>query len=271
MEKKEHLLHVYTSQVDKYTLLKRTLTSPDGPNALIVITSDDQHILSKELDQYNIELRFLKPNDLTHLGNKIKGDKHTKLVVDADSFSDNNQFDIVIREQRIKAFLSKYNLSCLCLYKVHSLSPELLKHLISIHSGYQLTTSDITLVSGDFIRDQIIPSRFIQKSVKDNLEAIILALLNRGAICGSDIISIIHTEFKVLLSPGTIYPLLHSLEEKGFVTWIKEGKEKKYVHVEGSELRIKRLIDEYIFAQKILNSYLNKEMDLKNETEFTQR
>ncbi|MFH1623776.1 MAG: helix-turn-helix transcriptional regulator [Pseudomonadota bacterium] len=141
----------------------------------------------------------------------------------------------------------------------------MLKHLTSFHSVYQLTSRDLTLISGDSIKEPAISLNSLQKIVKYNLEAIILALLNRGAICGSDLIEIIHTEFKVLLSPGTIYPLLHSLYEKGLVTWIKDGKEKKYVYTEDSESKIKRLIKEYIGVQKSLNSYLNKEMNLEEE------
>jgi DNA-binding PadR family transcriptional regulator len=63
----------------------------------------------------------------------------------------------------------------------------------------------------------------------------------------------------VLLSPGTIYPLLHSLEEKGLLTSKKNGKAKTYVPAEDAELRIRSLLDEHIQARKLLNHYLQQE------------
>jgi len=50
------------------------------------------------------------------------------------------------------------------------------------------------------------------RQVKAFLDIVILAVLNGEPMHGYDILASIHKRFGVLLSPGTLYPLLHSLE-----------------------------------------------------------
>jgi DNA-binding PadR family transcriptional regulator len=102
--------------------------------------------------------------------------------------------------------------------------------------------------------------------VKDNLETIILALLQKKPMCGTEIIGTIHLEFNVLLSPGTIYPLLQSLKDKGLLTIEKNGKAKVYVPAKSAEPKIRNIIDEHIQARKLLNQYLKQELIIKGVT-----
>jgi DNA-binding PadR family transcriptional regulator len=57
----------------------------------------------------------------------------------------------------------------------------------------------------------------IEKYVKTFLDMVILAMLNGKATYGYKIISVIHTEFGILLSPASLYPLLHLLENNKLV------------------------------------------------------
>lgn len=54
--------------------------------------------------------------------------------------------------------------------------------------------------------------RITEKHVKTFLDIVILAMLNSEPTYGYKIIATIHKEFGVLLSPGSLYPLLHFLE-----------------------------------------------------------
>jgi len=82
-------------------------------------------------------------------------------------------------------------------------------------------------------------------------------------MCGTDIIGTIHLEFNVLLSPGTIYPLLHSLKEKGLLTIKKHGKAKTYTPAEDAEQKIKSIVNEHIQTRKLLNHYLKQETTIE--------
>lgn len=54
--------------------------------------------------------------------------------------------------------------------------------------------------------------RITERHVKTFLDIMVLAMLNGEPIYGYKIIAAIHKEFGVLLSPGSLYPLLHFLE-----------------------------------------------------------
>ncbi len=66
------------------------------------------------------------------------------------------------------------------------------------------------------------------KYVKTTLDLVVLAILNGQPMYGYKIMADIHKEFGVLLSPGSLYPLLHLLEEKKLVESHVEGGKKVY-------------------------------------------
>lgn len=96
----------------------------------------------------------------------------------------------------------------------------------------------------------------VQKSVRDELEYLVLALLLKRPRCGTDIIKTIHGKFGLLLSPGTIYPLLHDLERRGLVQHEPSGKVKRYRPVRGMEEKIQGLLQDRINAKRMILSFL---------------
>jgi PadR family transcriptional regulator PadR len=64
-----------------------------------------------------------------------------------------------------------------------------------------------------------------ERVVKNNLDLIILRLLRSKPRWGYEVNIAIRDKFKVYLSAGTLYPLLHSLEEDGHIQgeWESEG------------------------------------------------
>ena len=56
-----------------------------------------------------------------------------------------------------------------------------------------------------------------ERVVKNNLDLIILRLLRSQPRWGYEVNTAIRDRFRVYLSAGTLYPLLHSLEEEGFI------------------------------------------------------
>jgi len=262
----EHLLHLYATKQDKYSILKNFLISSNSHDSTIIVTSDDI-TLTDEFSSIKTDIQICNPNNIFILGKKLKSGLFTKLVIDFTTFSSQSQFNILKQEGYIKKIINKYELKCLCLYKLGDVSSEILEYLTSIHTEYKLTARDLTIVSGKSIIQSTVSSS-LKKIAKDNLEAIILALINRNAMCGTDLIKAVYVEFEILLSPGTIYPILHSLYEKDLVTWVKEGKEKKYRYVQNSENKVKKIIKDYVNAQSLLATYLYKELDLEKEMEL---
>ena len=64
--------------------------------------------------------------------------------------------------------------------------------------------------------------------VKKYLDIIVLSMLNGNPVHGYKIIANIHNSFGVLLSPGTLYPLLYRLEAEKYLTVDEVDRRKLY-------------------------------------------
>ena len=259
-----HTLHLYTSKVDKYSIQRAFLAFIRKDEKAVYVTTDDPTSLIQEFSPMNVELRIIKPEEIKDLENE----KNCKLrvIIDAGSTPNQEHAEIEEREHYINELSKKHSINCLCTYDVAKLNPEIIKQLATHHNHLQLTTSDLTLLSGDIIDKSKLSDKSIEKMVKDNLETLILALLQKKPMCGTEIIGNIHLEFNVLLSPGTIYPLLQSLKDKGLLNIEKNGKEKVYVPAKNAEPKIRSMIDEHVQIRKLLNQYLQQELIIKEIT-----
>jgi DNA-binding PadR family transcriptional regulator len=260
-EGQNHTLHLYTSKVDKYTIQRAFLVSPRNDEKAIYVTTGDPTSLIQEFHSTNAELKIIKPEEIKELENEKNC--QLRIIIDAGSIPNNKEAEVEERESYLNELTKKRPINCLCTYDVTKLNPETIKKLAMHHNQLRLTTSDLTILSGDLLDKSKLSNDSIDKMVKDNLEAIILALLQKKPMCGTDIIGTIHLEFNVLLSPGTIYPLLHSLTEKGLLTSKKHGKAKAYAPAEDAELKIKSIVNEHIQTRKLLNHYLQQETTTK--------
>jgi len=253
-----HTLHLYTPKVDKYAIQGAFLASIRNDEELLYVTADNPKSSIRKFNFANVKLRMIKPEDLRDL--KIEEDGKMSVIIDAGSFTDRESMDkIEERERYINELSKKYYINCLCTYDVSKLDPDTIRQFAAYHNSLRLTTSDLTVLSGEFVDKSKLSGDSIEKIVKDNLETIVLALLQKKPMCGTDIIETIHLEFNVLLSPGTIYPLLHSLKEKGLLKFQRHGRVKTYTSAEEAELKIRSLLNEQIQARNVLNRYLQQE------------
>jgi DNA-binding PadR family transcriptional regulator len=80
-------------------------------------------------------------------------------------------------------------------------------------------------VNGEKSEARII-KKMNERVIKSFLDTIIMAELRNGPISGYDVISFIHTKFHYLVSSGTVYSLLYSLERNGLVEgiWIERKR-----------------------------------------------
>jgi len=71
-----------------------------------------------------------------------------------------------------------------------------------------------------------------RRTIKTFMDILILAELQEKPLSGYDIISLIHRKFNVLVSSGTVYSLLYSLERKGLVTADMDQRKRVYTLTE---------------------------------------
>jgi DNA-binding PadR family transcriptional regulator len=67
-----------------------------------------------------------------------------------------------------------------------------------------------------------------RRTIKTFMDMLILGELQEKPLSGYDIISLIHKRFNVLVSSGTVYSLLYSLERKGLVTADMDQRKRVY-------------------------------------------
>jgi DNA-binding PadR family transcriptional regulator len=74
-----------------------------------------------------------------------------------------------------------------------------------------------------------------RRTIKTFMDILILAELQDKSLSGYDIISIIHKRFNILVSSGTVYSLLYSLERKGLVAADVDQRKRVYTLTEKGE------------------------------------
>ena len=87
------------------------------------------------------------------------------------------------------------------------------------------------------------PSKIVEKlrrrTIKTFMDMLILGELQEKPLSGYDIIGLIHKRFNVLVSSGTVYSLLYSLERKGLVAADMEHRKRVYTLTEKGEQTLK--------------------------------
>jgi DNA-binding PadR family transcriptional regulator len=79
----------------------------------------------------------------------------------------------------------------------------------------------LTIIVGGGKLEGKILKKMHERIIKNFMDIIILAELRNGPMSGYDVISFIHNKFHLLVSSGTVYSLLYSLERNGLIegTW----------------------------------------------------
>lgn len=87
------------------------------------------------------------------------------------------------------------------------------------------------------------PSRIVEnlrrRTSKTFMDMLILAELQEKPLSDYDIISLIHKRFDVMVSSGTVYSLLYSLERKGLVNADPDNRKRVYTLTEKGEELLK--------------------------------
>jgi DNA-binding PadR family transcriptional regulator len=74
-----------------------------------------------------------------------------------------------------------------------------------------------------------------RRTIKTFMDILVLAELKAKPLSGYDIITLIHKRFNVLVSSGTVYSLLYSLERKGLVTAKMDQRKRVYTLTDKGE------------------------------------
>ena len=81
-----------------------------------------------------------------------------------------------------------------------------------------------------------------ERLIKNFMDIIIMTQLQKGPLSGYDVIAYIHTRFNLLVSSGTIYSLLYSLERKSLMEGIWDERKRTYKLTEKGQKTIETIL-----------------------------
>jgi DNA-binding PadR family transcriptional regulator len=249
----KHVLFLYTSGVNKYAVQSLFFAMSSNDEKPVYVTYEQPELIVNKFE--NLDLSVIRPENAGLL--KIMGDR-LRIIMDMALVDYGREATEMVEylwvHKRLEEFLTENkNNSALCMYDLSKLEPEFIQKLVASHDRLILNTPDITFLSGEKL-DAV--DATIERFVRDYLDIVVLALISSKPMCGTDILDIIHRNFNILLSPGTIYPLLHRLKEEGLLECECSVKKKVYKPAKGSEANIRRMLDEHSLANELLNDFL---------------
>lgn len=233
-----HVLHLYSSDADKYAVhLPFLAKTCDGGRAIYVTPENPEDVMKKFS---GIDLIVVGPEKI----GKIDTDAKTIIILDS--------LDAGSHEKN--AAESKPCRVMVCAYPLAAMNPKTIQELVKCHDKLILTTGDTTLLSSASLAPGSIPEESMEHIVKNDLELIVLALLANEPMHGIELMKAMHKNFGVLLSAGTIYPLLHKLEKDGLLKMEYGLKTKRYSILKPQEVRA--MLNCRINANAHINQFL---------------
>lgn len=107
--------------------------------------------------------------------------------------------------------------------------------------------------------ENLIPEdQTIEKHVKTFLDIVILSMLNGKPTYGYKIIAIIHKEFGILLSPASLYPLLHTLENEKLVASNSDDGKNFYQLTPRGKETFRKKFNAYNLSTTIMCNFIKK-------------
>jgi len=88
------------------------------------------------------------------------------------------------------------------------------------------------------------------------MDVLVLAELKNHPMSGYDIVRFIYEKFGVLVSSGTVYSRLYTLERNGWIKGISTKRKRVYALSEESEQNIEPILDANIKVQSLLRNML---------------
>lgn len=83
-----------------------------------------------------------------------------------------------------------------------------------------------------------IAEKLRRRVIKNFMDIIVLTELKNSPMSGYDVISFIHKRFGILVSSGTIYSLLYSMERYGLIKGVQNQRKRVYALTEKGEQNI---------------------------------
>jgi len=240
----QHILFLYSSKSNKDKIRDSFLAMSRIDEKLVYVTDEKVEQKNNSDSHSNIHFSVISPKNIDSL-KEFQG--KLRIIID----------DAAVHEKVEELTAANNKNTILCMFDLSKLEPEKIKKLVSSHDRLILNTPDITMLSGETLKKSDVREAAVERFVKDYLDVVVLALIASRPMCGMDILDTVHKNFNVLLSPGTIYPLLHKLKKERLLECECGIKKKMYRPASGSEENIRNILDKHRQANEFLNGFLS--------------
>jgi DNA-binding PadR family transcriptional regulator len=241
-----HMLLLYARGVNRDLIQASFFSSAKKDENLLYISEEEFELVRSRFNRLNVFPLIIQPQELKFFIENVNKDKSFRIIVEG-----------AFEHTEIHRLLNfNKNNIVLCMYKLGTLNVEQITELVEMHKKLILSTPSVTILSSSSFKDLNIEYSTIERFVKEYLDIIVLSLIASRPMCGIEILDVIHREFNVLLSPGTIYPLLHKLKNDGFLEREYVIKKKIYKIARGNEKNIRNILDRHMIANEFLNEFL---------------
>jgi DNA-binding PadR family transcriptional regulator len=106
------------------------------------------------------------------------------------------------------------------------------------------------------LETSVVLKRMHRRIIKNFLDVLILAELRNGSMSGYDVIAYIHNKYRLLVSSGTVYSLLYSLERDGLIAGAWNQRKRVYKLTDKGEETIKTIMSANDKIQLLMSSLL---------------
>jgi len=99
-----------------------------------------------------------------------------------------------------------------------------------------------------------------KRAIQNFMDILILTEMKKSSMSGYDVIGLIHRRFGILMSSGTVYSLLYSMERDGLIKGIWNQRKRVYTLTEKGE----RNTEVITKANEEIQSFLRNMLVLKD-------
>ena len=195
-----------------------------------VLITENTKFWKEEFSKNKINAKIKNSNS------KLK--KSEKVIVDGSSLKNN-----FLKYEKKLGKLSQV----VCVYNLNNLDSSIIKELVACHDKMILSVNNIRMLSNNSLNAEKrlggLDPKIVEKLVKKELKNILLGVLLRKPMCGTELVKILYVKFGVFVSPGMIYPSLNELKEEGMLKYEYKLKNKIYSIVQEEQAKI--LLDKH--------------------------
>ena len=203
-----------------------------------VFVTTDTEFWEKTFNEHNVNCRIKKPG-------VVKPEE--RIVVDGSSLGP----ELELFEKKWKK-----QAQVICIYNIDQLDPGKIKSLVETHDKMILSVNKIMMLSDKSLEKELnnLSPGMADSLVKKELRHILLSLLLSKPMCGTDLVKVLYQKFNVFISPGTLYPTLHELEQEGLLEYEYKLKSKIYRIKEKEQAAI--LLKKQVQASSLVSEML---------------